>query len=139
MTWILLAIIGYLVFALWQANRNLKTYQLLAVQYLRLIFLFLNEMKGGEKELYKQILRSYVFEYHNEDTVSFNEPWEALAKACNLQPTYKDVGGINVVSRKTVEEIASMLYTSNQIFKDVAKQLPRTLTIKELERRAGKD
>jgi len=137
MTWILLAIIAYLVYALWQSNKAQRTNQLLVAHYMRLIFLLLDELKGEEKELYKQLMRSYVYEHENTPVHEFNQPWEALAEACKIQPVYNSYGGSKTVDKKTVDMIASMLFTNRHIMEDVIKKLPRNLTAKDLEKRVS--
>lgn len=104
---------------------------------MRLIFLLLDELKGDENELYKQLMRSYVYEHENTPMYEFNQPWEALAKACKIQPIYNSYGGSKTVDKKTVSMIASMLFTNRHNIEDVTKKLPRDLTAKDLEKRVS--
>lgn len=81
-TFILLAIIVYFIWAQFKTAKVQRTNALLVAHYLRTIFLLLDEFKGDEQDLRKQLLRGYVYEHDNTPMDEFNEPWEALATAC---------------------------------------------------------
>ncbi len=134
-TIILLAVIAYFIWAQFKTAKIQRTNALLIAHYLRTIFLLLDEFKGNEQDLRKQILRGYVYEHENTPVQDFNEPWEALAKACKVTPTYDGYGGYKVVDKKTIDLITSMIYTNVHHMEDITKKLPRDLSVRDLEKR----
>jgi hypothetical protein len=114
----------YICYGFWKENQN---YKAASNQYQKIIYLLLDEFKAGDKELFKQMLRLYVYSrgWHPD-----NIYWNRWSKT--LPKSQRFLGNIFDAKTGRVSYMTQGIIENQRPWSYMLEKVPRNLTLEEL-------
>lgn len=130
LTILIIAVLYIIVWVISIKNRA-KNYQQASYHYQRIIYLLLDEFGAGEKELYKQVLRWYVYT-HQKSNKPNKDGWGWNEWLKTLHPNERFLGKVIYTKTAFPMQITQGILEEQRSLGYLKKQVPKKLTVEQL-------